>query len=406
MRPPTALIAAERAAQAARDQACAQYIVNSQLIAACKRGDTEEAVHLVTTCGAEVRSSNNISRRKPLHTAAQEGHADTARALVSRLGADVNSRRKAFAGRTPLHDAVASSAEGATETVRLLVEELGASVDARDNSGCTPLLMAAQRAQFEMVLLLARLGADVNAVAEPQLNSDDSNSNAERSNSDADGSGGDADDVGGDKGCQKRSPTALHFAAGSGRMDVIWTLVKDFGAAVNAVDEDGKTPLHFAALCGKSEAAVALVREFGADVEAKTLNGHTPLHIAVLVSRSEIVKVLVDKLGASLLTPNDKGLAPLHVAADNCDVEAVRLLLTRGADPSAPAPASGWTPLHFAGRHGSSGASAVVEALLEHGADPDATDGNEKEPHTAAFFAAMSGDERVCMVLADARSAC
>jgi ankyrin repeat protein len=43
----------------------------------------------------------------------------------------------------------------------------------------------------------------------------------------------------------------------------------------------------------------------------------------------------------------------------------VGLLLAFGAEPSAQAPRSGSTPLHLAAR---SGATAVAEALLAHGA--------------------------------------
>ena len=103
---------------------------------------------------------------------------------------------------TPLHYAVSSSAEGATETVRVLVEELGASVDMRDDSGWTPLYMAATRGQFETVLLLARLGADISTtVALDVSDTDDSDcDDAER---------------------QQRVSTALHFAAVRGRVDVV-----------------------------------------------------------------------------------------------------------------------------------------------------------------------------------------
>ena len=346
------------ATKVARDKA------NADLLAACERGDTEGAVRLVTCCGADVRAATGVLLLTPLHMAAMKGHEETISTLVTNFGAPVDGTT--YTGMTALHYAAAFapsfSGGGSGGAARLLVEKLGATVDVRDNCGWTPLIMAAWRGQYETVLLLAQLGADV----------------------------GDHND--------STKPTALHFAAGSGRVDVMRTLVRDFGANGDAIDADGRTPLHFAAESGESEAAVALVREFGANVEAKAPDGSTPLHMAVLTNRSETVRTLIDTLGASLLTQNSDGLAPLHVAADNCDVDAVLLLLTRGADPSAPA-ASGWTPLHFAARHGS---AEVVEALLDHGADPEATDGYEDEPHTAAFFAAMSGDEGACKVLAEA----
>ena len=360
---------AVRVAKAARDEADAQRMaqnrVKSELMAACERGDTDEAVRLVSCCGADVTASTGPLSLTPLHAAARKGHADTVRVLVSRLGADVNA--KAYDWMTPLHYAVSSSAEGATEAARVLVEELGAAVDMRDDSGWTPLYTAARREQFETVLLLARLGADVNStVALDVSDTDDSDSDdAER---------------------QRCAPTALHFAAVRGRVDVIRSMVKDFNANVNAIDAEGRTPLHCAAQFGHSEAAIALVIEFGADVEAKARDGRTPLHMAVLTNHNETVRTLIDTLGASLLAPIANGLSPLHLAAKR--VKTVRALLARGADVSPP--------LHFAARYGS---AEVVEALLEHGADPEATDGDEDEPHTAAFLAAMNMDEGVCKVL-------
>ena len=122
------------ATEEARDRA------NAELIAACERGRTDEAVRLVTHCGADVNKAIDIMRRTPLHRAAMKGQTSTVRALVTRLGAAVDVAARA--GMTPLHYA---AAEGATETVRVLVEELGAAVNAADNSGWTPFFMAARR---------------------------------------------------------------------------------------------------------------------------------------------------------------------------------------------------------------------------------------------------------------------
>ena len=299
---------------------------------------------------------------------------------MTRLGAAVDA--KAFTGMMALHCA---AAEVATETVRVLVEELGATVNAPDYSGWTPFFMAARRYHFETVLQLARLGADVSCRLVTVKGCGDRGSSNECVNS-----------IKIDE--RRRMPTALHFAALYGRMDVISTLARDFGADVNTDDEtEGTTPLHYAARAGESEAVVSLIREFGADVEAKALDGRTPLHMAL--NYCETARILIDTFGASLLSRSGDGLATIHKAAKGRSSEAVRMLLTQqGAWVSTPA-ASGWTPLHFAARHGS---AEVVEALLEHGADPEATDGNEDEPHTAAFFAAMSGDKMVCKVLTEA----
>ena len=145
------------------ERAVTEAQLTAKLMAACERGDTDEAVRLVVCCGADVTASTGPLSLTPLHAAARKGHVDTVRALVSRLGAGVNATTSA--GMTALHCAAASSAEGATEAVRLLVAELGASVDARDSSWWTPLLMAARRERFETLLLFARMGADVDAIA-------------------------------------------------------------------------------------------------------------------------------------------------------------------------------------------------------------------------------------------------
>ena len=356
---------------------------SNKLIAACASGNTEKAVRLVMALGAEVVSSTAHILVAPLHTAASKGQTGTVRALVTRLGAAVDVASST--GMTALHYA---AAEGATETVRVLLEELGATVNARDISGWTPFFMAARRYHFETVLLLARLGADISCVVTVGIGSGDDRGSS---------NGGANEMIGVGVNERRQMPTALHSAALYGRMDVISTLIRDFGADVNTVDEtEGATPLHYAARAGESEAVVSLIREFGADVEAKALDGRTPLHMAL--NYCETARILIDPFGASLAARSGDGLAPIHKAAKGHSSEAVRILLTRGACVSAPA-ASGWTPLHFAARHGP---AAVVEALLDHGADPEATDGYEDEPHTAAFFAAMSGDEGVCKVLAEA----
>ena len=84
---PEAVPEAVRVAKAERDAADAELMaqnrVKSELMAACERGDTDEAVRLVTYCGADVTAATGVLRLTPLHAAAQKGHVDTVRALVS-----------------------------------------------------------------------------------------------------------------------------------------------------------------------------------------------------------------------------------------------------------------------------------------------------------------------------------
>ncbi len=101
----------------------------------------------------------------------------------------------------------------------------------------------------------------------------------------------------------------------------------------------GQTLLHEAVTAGEAELAAVLIRS-GADPDAKETEGHTPLYRA--------------STGA-----------------------AARVLLAAGATADVPSGPTRGTPLHKAARHGH---DAVAEALLDHGADVDARDGNGQTP--------------------------
>ncbi|MEG9861526.1 MAG: ankyrin repeat domain-containing protein [Parvularculales bacterium] len=77
--------------------------------------------------------------------------------------------------------------------------------------------------------------------------------------------------------------------------------------------------------------------------------------------------------GADINGRNKNGLTPLHGAAAVSQTPAVvELLLDHGADIEARDKVNGLTPLHVAGRF--SKTPAVVEALLNRGADGAARD--------------------------------
>jgi hypothetical protein len=91
------------------------------------------------------------------------------------------------------------------------------------------------------------------------------------------------------------------------------------------------------------------------------------------------------------------GYTPLHYAAREGHAAIVQLLLERGADPGRQTVASKATPLH---RAAFTGQDAVVATLLAAGADPAAADADGQ---TALHKAAAQGHGAVAARLLHAR---
>ncbi|MDR2128952.1 MAG: ankyrin repeat domain-containing protein [Burkholderiaceae bacterium] len=89
----------------------------------------------------------------PLMMAALKGQADIARQLIAK-GAAINK-----SGWTPLHYAATG---GHAELIKLLLKA-GADLDARSPNDSTPLMMAARYGSAESVRLLLKAGADPHA---------------------------------------------------------------------------------------------------------------------------------------------------------------------------------------------------------------------------------------------------
>lgn len=130
-------------------------------------------------------------------------------------------------------------------------------VDAQDADLRTPLLLAAYSDKADLVQLLLRFGADVNA--------------------------------------QDRAGTSpLHIAAGSN--PELMQLALSSGTDVNLMDGSGKTPLHGAASVGMLAGAQALLAA-GADVNARDMVGKTPLYLAKEHGHYEVVNFLSHNVG-------------------------------------------------------------------------------------------------------------
>ena len=132
------------------------------------------------------------------------------------------------------------------------------TINGRDEDGRTPLMHAvlAEDANPEVVRLLVRLGADVNA----------------------------ADKV--------QKWTSLHFAARDLKQSVVQALI-ELGANAHATDVFGNTPLWRAIMNrGATPGLIRILVEAGSDPQAKNAHGVSPLDTARNVGRSDLIAEL------------------------------------------------------------------------------------------------------------------
>jgi ankyrin repeat protein len=336
----------------------------------------------------------------------------TTRALIEKK-VDVNESQPD--GATALHWAVHRDD---AETAKLLIEA-GADVNATNDFGVMPLALACQNRNAQLVETLLDAGANAKA----NLMSGESVLMAAAH-------AGDLSSVdllleyGADIDAKEpvRQQTALMWAIGEKRTKIARRLIEQ-GSDIHATTTLGFTPLLFAAREGETEVAEILL-DVGADVNTTAL---PEISQTYTVDRSEEEKDKVQK--------KEKGLSALHVAVLRGHVDTAMLLLEHGADPNYVAP--GYSPLHWAvtsweteldGANGmrapkelewhtmagvKEGKLELVQALLEHGADPNArlkknpsrygftVTSNRPTNATPYILAAYAGDADVMNMLVE-----
>lgn len=144
---------------------------------------------------------------------------------------------------------------------------------------------------------------------------------------------------------------------------------------------------------------MALVRELldardSAHLNARDRQQRTPLLAAVRAGLHDVVDLLLEAHADPTLT-DSRGNNCLHEATIRGDAETVKLLLhaPRGSLDLEARGQGRWTPLGLAAR---SGNLAVAEALLTHGADPDAEAFLGK---SSLDVARGNGREAMCVLL-------
>jgi len=256
-------------------------------------------------------------------------------------------------GATALHWAVYWDDLG---TVDLLMRA-GANVNAVNDLGATPLFLACSNANGAMVEKLLAAGANPNAPVTPATTAE----------------------------------PPLMTAARTGSVEAVKALLAH-GADVNAAESaHGQTALMWAAANQHAPVVRALI-DAGADVHARSRvdrmlvmfpdvsrfrptdrnivdyhgGGFTPLLFAARYGDVESAKVLL-AAGANVDDMTPERATALALAAHSGWGAFAAYLLDQGADPNSDE--AGYTALHAAVLRGD---LALVQALLAHGADPEA----------------------------------
>lgn len=290
--------------------------------------------------------SANMVGADQIHYAVKSGDVSKLKQLIAANPTIINAQDKD--GNTPLHLA----AEAAnTELVDYLIMK-GAKIDILNTDNQTPLHLAiigggltitlsspfsgtvtgavskSKQEPEEVALLLLTKGADANAedkYGATPLRWACSRGYVRVANELLKrGANADHGDLGG--------VTPLQKAAMNGSKAIISLLV---GAGANAslADKQGITPLIQAIACSNSEAADCLLKS-GSALESQDKKGHTALQWAAVLGHGDCAKLLVEK-GAKLETPDALGRTALHWASYMGQAEIVKMLLKANANCNA-----------------------------------------------------------------------
>ncbi len=253
------------------------------------------------TLGNRPRATTKYVYDTSLVRAIKISDTDRVRTLMY---ANVNVNEKNYAGITPL---TIAAEKGNMEIIKMLVEDGKAVVNDPSSYGVTPLIAAAAAGNDKVVEYLVAQGADVTA----------------------------KDDLG---------KTALIYAIGFDNPKLISSLIKLDNKAVNLPDNSGNTPLIYAAQKGLVN-NIKLLLANGAKVDYRNpATGLCALSAAAAEDQSAAIRLLVRTGKADVNLPDLSGRTPIFYAVEQDKADALRTLISLGADVNAQ-DNNGVTPL-------------------------------------------------------------
>ncbi|XP_071948207.1 poly [ADP-ribose] polymerase tankyrase-1-like [Antedon mediterranea] len=398
-----------------------------ELLEAARSGNEEKLMSLLTPLNVNCHASDG-RKSTPLHLAAGYNRTRIVQLMLNH-GADVHAKDKG--GLVPLHNACSY---GHFEVTELLIK-YGACVNAMDLWQFTPLHEAASKSRVEVCSLLLSHGGDptllnchtkcaldaatrelsetlqyefrghqlLEACCNADMTKVKKNLTVEGVNFKnplnhqtplhcAVGSAGSkrkqVTELLIRKGANlvdkdKEGQTPIHISSSKNHHDVIEILLKN-GAKVNSVDNLGQTGLHRAAQEGHVQACRVLLA-YGADATIPSLQGFTVNRVAT-ESVQKLLQTAEDHTPSLNTSPASDENYELLEAAKSGDLDTCKVLVSKTSPIVNCRDIEGRhsTPLHFAAGYNR---VAVVEFLLEHGADVHAKDKGGLVPlHNACSY--------------------
>ncbi|CAG7649852.1 ankyrin repeat domain-containing protein [Paenibacillus allorhizosphaerae] len=309
------------------------------ICAAAAVGDSAHIAALLKMNPSMVHAKNAVDKR-PLGYAAKRGYTDTLKLLLEQ-GADPNAEERGAPRGSALWNAVAGN-HG--ECVKLLLEH-GADPNAMLESSSNPLGIAMHKGYDSLVKLLYAHGATLQLDSACWLGKIDLAGEIIGANPSLVNAGGDYGPLcmaagnghteivrmllraGADLNAAWYANNYMGYAADAG-LDMVRLLLES-GADPNNCNWQGVTYLHKAAWLGHSEWAELLL-EFGSDLNAidEEYNA-TPLGWAAKYGKTELVRLLLDKGADAGLPADEPWSQPLAWAERKGHEEIAALLRSR-----------------------------------------------------------------------------